>query len=220
MRRQRPCVVFAFAAVMAHAGCGSSATPTSPTASVAAAIAVYEIAGGVSVRTSTGLEPVAGVEVRELSLSLRATTDTDGRYRLLGVQPGLRFLEVSKWGYETESTQVTVAADTELDIVVVPSPTYTLSGIVFEMTAAGPVPVEGVWVYCDSCGSPEGHTEAYSDMKGAYSFSWSANGQHRLLVRKAGFGLASPGGNLPGYAEIITATVKGDTRFDIELVRR
>ena len=60
----------------------------------------------------------------------------------------------------------------------------------------------------------------HSDTTGAYSFAWSANGLHRLLVRKAGFGLANPGGNLPGYAEIITATVRGDTRFDIELVRR
>jgi hypothetical protein len=75
-------------------------------------------------------------------------------------------------------------------------------------------------VYCDSCGSPHGHTEAYSDTTGAYSFAWSANGPHRLLVRKGGFRLANPGGNYPGYAEFITPTVNGDTRFDIELVRQ
>lgn len=219
MRPQRLGVMFAFAAVV-HAGCGSSSTPTSPTASVPVPPTAYEVSGVVSVRTATGLEPLAGVEVRESTLRLRATTDTDGRYRLLSVLTGLRFVEVSKWGYETESTQVTVASDTELDIVVVPIPTYTLSGIVFETTSAGRVPVEGVWVYCDTCGSPDGHTEAYSDTNGAYSFAWSANGALNLLVRKPGFALASPSGNLPGYAEIITPTVRGDTRFDIELVRR
>ena len=219
MRRPRLGMVFAFVAVVAHAGCDSASTPTSPTASVPLPVDIFEIAGVVAVRTSTGLEPVAGAEVREASLSLRATTDTDGRYRLPRVAPGLRLLQVSRWGYETESTQVTVTADTELDIVVVPIPTYTLSGTVFEMTPDGRVPVESVWVYCDSCGSPDGHTEVHSDTTGAYSFAWSADGPHRLLVRKAGFGLANPSGNLPGYAEIITATVRGDTRFDIELVR-
>ena len=220
MRPQRLGVVFAFAAVMVHAGCGSSSTPTSPTSSAPAAITAYEVSGVVSVRTATGLEPLAGVEVRESGLRLRATTDIEGRYRLLSVPAGLRLVEVSKWGYQTESTQVMVAADTELNLVVVPIPSYTLSGIVFETTPAGRVPVEGVWVYCDTCGSPDGHTEAYSDTKGAYSFAWSINGAHPLLVRKGGFALASPSGNLPGYAEIITPTVWGDTRFDIELVRR
>jgi hypothetical protein len=79
----------------------------------------------------------------------------------------------------------------------VPIPTYTLSGTVFEMTPAGRVPVESVWVYRDSCGSPDGHTEVHSDTTGTYSFAWSANGPHRLLVRKAGFGLANPSGHLP-----------------------
>lgn len=109
MRRQRLAMLVALVAVMAHAGCDSASTPISPTGAVPHPVEVFEIAGMVAVRTSTGLEPVAGAEVREASLSLRATTAT---------------------------------------------------------------------------------------------------------------GLTNPGGSFPGYAEIITATVRGDTLFDIELVRR
>jgi hypothetical protein len=108
-----------------------------------------------------------------------------------------------------------------------PSPTfpaaqngpYILSGVVFEVTNIGRMPVEGVSVYCDSCGDPLGHTWADTDANGFYSFSWTANGQMPLIVKKEGYQLA---GGLPtGPVKIgIVATVNGNTRFDIELVRR
>jgi hypothetical protein len=31
-------------------------------------------------------------------------------------------------------------------------------------------------VYCDSCGSPTGHTFAETDADGAYTFLWTNNG--------------------------------------------
>ena len=46
----------------------------------------------------------------------------------------------------------------------------TLFGLVSEVTPAGAVPVEGVWVYCDACGK-FGHTSAYTDANGYYSFA-------------------------------------------------
>jgi hypothetical protein len=100
-----------------------------------------------------------------------------------------------------------------------PAPTYTLSGVVFEMTATGRTPIQEVSVYCDSCGDPLGHTFSDTDANGFYSFSWTANGRTALIVRKDGYRLAGdlPAGPVDGW---IVAAVDGDTRFDIELVRR
>jgi hypothetical protein len=100
------------------------------------------------------------------------------------------------------------------------SVTYTLSGVVFELTEAGQVPIEGVEVYCDSCGSPEGHTFVYTDANGFYSLDWARNGGHPLFVTKAGFEIFDPAGTLTDDHGRITATVSGDTRFDVQLVRR
>lgn len=72
-------------------------------------------------------------------------------------------------------------------------------------------------LYCDSCGSPNGHTFTSSDAEGRYSFAWSLNGVHPLLVSKDGYALAGAAG---AFNTRISATVNGDTKFDIELVRR
>ena len=102
-----------------------------------------------------------------------------------------------------------ISADTRHDIVVARAVTYTLSGVVFEVTPSGQAPVEDVDVYCDSCGSADGHTSTHSDAKGFYSFSWAHNGITPLLVGKEGY-----------LALTTTPTVNGDTRFDIEVRRR
>ncbi len=97
---------------------------------------------------------------------------------------------------------------------------YTLSGVVFEVTAAGKVPIEGVQLYCDSCGSPVGHTFVHTDANGFYSLDWARNGGHPLYVEKVGFEIFEPAGMLRDLYGRIMATVNGDTRFDIQLVRR
>ena len=101
-----------------------------------------------------------------------------------------------------------------------PQPTYTLSGVVFEMTPTGQVPVEGVELYCDSCGSPVGHTFTSTDANGSYSFSWAQNGVHSLLVWRAGYDVINPTRRLSDGTAVRDATVVGDTRFDIQIVRR
>ncbi len=101
-----------------------------------------------------------------------------------------------------------------------PQPTYTLSGVVYEVTPNGQVPVEDVELYCDSCGSPTGHTFTSTDANGFYSFSWAQNGVHPLLVWKAGYDVINPMGTLKTGEAYKNATVNGDTRFDIQLVRQ
>jgi hypothetical protein len=98
--------------------------------------------------------------------------------------------------------------------------TYTLSGVVSEVTAAGSVPAEGVQLYCDSCGSPDGHTFTSSDANGFYTFAWARNGVHPLLVWKDGYDVIDPMGRLADGTAVKNATVDGDTRFDIQIVRR
>lgn len=103
----------------------------------------------------------------------------------------------------------------------------TLSGLVFEQTVNGREPVAAVAVYCEPCGA-ETHTWADTDSNGFYSFNgvWT-DATHfptRILVRKDGY--ADPAGlpkttppnpSGPGWREVV---VNGDTRFDMELVRK
>lgn len=95
----------------------------------------------------------------------------------------------------------------------------TLSGVVFEVTSAGNAPVESVQVYCDACGL--GHASTYTDGNGAYSFTDVQTAVYPLLVAKQGYDLAKPTGPAGGgWLGSINVQVNGDTRFDIELVRR
>jgi hypothetical protein len=101
-----------------------------------------------------------------------------------------------------------------------PQPTYTVSGVVFEVTPTGQLPVEDVELYCDSCGSPSGHTFTSTDVNGTYSFSWAQNGFHDLLVWKAGYDVINPRHPLADGTAVKRARVDGDTRFDIQIARR
>ena len=126
-------------------------------------------------------------------------------------------------GSSTSPTAPTAAPMNAVPPTPAPPPvarTYTLSGVVSEVTAAGKEPAEGVQLYCDSCGSPEGHTFTSSDAKGFYSFSWAHNGVHPLFVWKDGYDVIDPNGRLGDGTAVKNATVNGDTRFDIDIVRR
>ncbi len=105
-------------------------------------------------------------------------------------------------------------------------------GVVSEVTANGPQPIEGVDIYCDSCGEV-GHSSVRTDATGSYRFSgdlasgggvWVQRGiTNYLIVTKGGYqdppGLPAPTwpSTLAGWREV---TIDGDTRFDIQLVRR
>jgi hypothetical protein len=121
-------------------------------------------------------------------------------------------------------TAVTGPSPSPTPTPVAPTPppvqTYTLSGTVFEVTPAGRIPVEGVEVYCDSCGSPDGHTFVHTDAEGFYSLAWTQNGIRPLLVRKAGYAVRNPTRTFPDGTGGTDPLVNGDTKYDFELVRR
>jgi hypothetical protein len=100
----------------------------------------------------------------------------------------------------------------------------TISGMVFELTPSGRAPIEGVTLHCGACGA-ETHAWAHTDSKGFYEFIgvWPDGFPTTVIwVDKDGFGdppgLPTPGlPHPPGWRAV---TINGDTRFDIELVRR
>jgi hypothetical protein len=126
---------------------------------------------------------------------------------------------MSGCGSSTRPTSPTAPPAAVVPPAPAPQLTYTLSGVVSEVTAAGNVAAEGVELYCDSCGSPDGHTFTSSDANGFYSFAWARNGVHPLLVWKAGFVVVGPSGAV-SEGGAVNATVDGDTRLDIKIARR
>jgi hypothetical protein len=100
-------------------------------------------------------------------------------------------------------------------------PRYTLHGVVYESTAAGRTPVIAVEVYCDRCG-PEGHSVRFTDGNGYYSFDGVGNGQTEILLAKRGYRL--PNQPLPAdpdaWMGALSTLVEGDTRVDVEVIRR
>jgi hypothetical protein len=102
----------------------------------------------------------------------------------------------------------------------------TLSGVVFELTPSGRAPIEGATLHCGACGA-ETHAWAYTDSNGFYEFIgvWPDGLPVTVIwVDKDGFGdppgLPTPGLPRPYGPGSRAVTIHGDTRFDIELVRR
>jgi Carboxypeptidase regulatory-like domain len=214
--------------ISASTGCQSSSIPTSPTASAPplGPARGYTLSGVALGPSPTGVSPIEGarVEVGDLrvyvgGLRVFAITDKDGFYTIAGLPAGSTGVRVIKYGFEIDTKTVNIAGDIQLDIQLVSRALYTLSGMVFEGTPNGPVAVEGVWVYCDSCGE-FGHTGVYTDAQGFYSFPGVYNGSTTLIVRKPGYAVINPTRTFADGAGGKDAIVSGDTRFDIEIGRR
>ena len=103
----------------------------------------------------------------------------------------------------------------------------SLSGVVYELTPTGRKPIARALVYCELCGK-ETHTFATADDDGFYHFSgdlatgggvWVLPGVPTpVAVGFYNLDFKDPPGQLrPGWREVL---ITGDTRLDIELVRR
>jgi hypothetical protein len=214
-----------FASLAALSACNGGQALSNSTAP-SASRPTFTVSGVVSTLTSTGLVPVAGVRVDFAGgpgpvTGLVTTTDTNGFYTMKGVDTTTTRVSASNAGYENSSQNVTIGEDTRVDLQLTPVATYTISGVVFEVTAAGRTPLDAD-LYCDSCGEVGvGHTFTHTDANGFYTFVGVSAGANPVLVSKAGY--QDPlgellGGSMPWYRRQVT--VVGDTRFDIQLVRR
>ena len=164
------------------------------------------------------------------------TTDGNGYYSLSGVPASYGGVSAVKAGYAVAREILTVSRDTRHDFQLGPVVAiYTLSGVVSEVTPTGLVPVEGVLLEESSCEDvaqsppffPGNACQAYisqttkTDKRGLYSFSGLYSGQGNVVwAGKEGFEDPFPQ-HYPENSEGGQAvTIDGNTRFDIQLVRR
>ena len=103
--------------------------------------------------------------------------------------------------------------------------TFILFGVVTEATPSGSVPIEGAQVDVSSCeqsnrvGCANPTKSATTDARGLYAVPGVYSGAQNLIwVTKAGFELPSSVRADGEGAQLVN--VKGDTRFDVQLVRR
>ena len=103
-----------------------------------------------------------------------------------------------------------------------------LSGAIVEVTSTGRIPIEGLTVYLLTCGTwncPSAFTAAYSvqtDRDGRYRIGGVYPGDLNFLwVRNDVYALVNPmaAGTCPDGCDRVVV-VTGDTRLDIDLVRR
>jgi hypothetical protein len=215
-------VVGALSLLLASCGDNKNASLTSPTAVPAtpAAPSNYTLFGTISAVAVAPGTPVEGVLVEETNSHHSAITDAKGIFNIPGVSGPLS-ISVSKSGYFTENFPTFPAGANNMQLRIVPIPaTYTLSGVVSELTAAGQTPVEGVLIDGNRCrpGSCE-LQHSMTDSKGLYSISVYV-GQNSIWVTKEGYDVegrpAMP--SCENCNAIVTLNV--DTRFDIQLIRR
>ena len=190
-------------AVTGCGGSGSSPAPSAPSPVSQPVPPTYALSGAIFAATPTGLAPVQGVRVEASSFRV-ATTDTNGFYSMSGLYAGSSSVRVSKEGYETDTRTVTISADTRLDIQIVRRRTYILSGVVSEVTPNGLAAVEGVQVEEYNL-----HQFATTDTNGFYSMSGVYAGSSGVGFDKEGF-----------QSKRTTVTINGDSRLDVQLVRR
>jgi hypothetical protein len=217
---------------VAACGGGPSASPSSPTPT-RPPDPTYTVSGVVVGQTPTGSAPIEGVLVRVAGQS--GSTDGNGYYSLSGVPPSYGGVSAVKAGYAAVSEILTVSGDTRHDFQLGPRiAIYTLSGVVSEVTPTGLVPVEGVLLEESSCedvapAPPSSHKACpanisqttKTDKRGLYSFSGLYSGQENVVwAGKEGFEDPFPQ-HYPENPEGGQAvTIDGNTRFDIQLVRR
>jgi hypothetical protein len=180
----------------------------------------YTVSGAITEMTAGGTLPVEGVRLTVLRTQLWAITDANGLYSIPGVTSRAGNISLSKDGYKPSTTTFASTADLRLDFRVERLTYYTLSGLAYEITAAGRVPLAGIVLYCDGCGSPVGHTVVTTDAEGLYRFAWVPPGITELMVEgKEGYAYVGPASQFNGWS-IVSIRTPGDTRFDFEFVRR
>jgi hypothetical protein len=220
--------------VVTMAACGDSGRPVNPISpSVAPPNPTFTLSGTV---VGQGGAPVDGVNVQVAGR--QGTTDGNGNYTILEVPRSYGAASAIKAGYAAVREILTVSGDTRFDVQLGPRVAiYTLSGVVSEVTPTGLTPLEGVLVHEYSCeevlpappffpgnGCPVLIFQTVrTDKQGRYSFSGLYPGKKNSIgVSKEGFEDpfgSSDGPEGPGPNDQ-TVTIDGDTRLDVQLVRR
>jgi hypothetical protein len=191
----------------------SSAPPVIPSPTVT-------LSGLVSERTSTGLVPLAWASILTDDGHWSAQTDDEGRYSISGFRATPKSIGVtaSKSGYVMAISRGVISGDTRIDFELDRRQTYTLSGVISEMTSSGPAGIKGVVVaFCNyvseddyACG------DITTDEQGRYSLAglWGPDVSTVIRLTKEGFRIGHEN-FCGGCFRILTIT--GDTELNIQL---
>ena len=207
--------ILGVAAVVA-VGCESSSKPTSPSLVAPAPPQTFTLSGMVTEVSGTGVVPVSGALVQETRSQRRATSDGDGHYSISGVSDS-GSIRISKDGYVSSTSSLDIPAHAHAGCPSHAHPDLHPLG--------GGLRDDGIWKTSRrGRGSstvipvePEAHIH---DQRRARALPvrvvvprWSyppGNGK-RLLFSV---------GSYSSSMEYVSATVGGDTQFDIEVARR
>ena len=186
------------------AACGGSNPITGPDPVPGSAVRVYGLV--TETLPAVGLRPVEGAVVEVAGVS--AVTMADGTYNISSTSlwPGLAAtFVVRRAGTLVAQREVVLALETRADFTFDAAPLSSLSGIVYEATAAGRAPLANVHVE-----NSNNHESTQTDSEGRYRLSAIEDQQVTLYVTKAGYFVISQR----------TVTVHGDQTLDIELIRQ
>ena len=195
-------IVMGIGLIVAVSACSPS--PNAPTPPPVGGVAppTFTLSGTVVESTANGPRPVSFTDVW-ISSDFRGTTNLEGKYSIPALPAGTYSVRFTSLVHEITTRTVQIGADTTFDVELVPLKSFTLSGTVFEMTDAGPVPVAGVHVENSNI-----HDMWLTDERGFYSVTVHRGSIH-LFVAKSGYRDGTR-----------TVSIDGDTTLDIQLVRQ
>jgi hypothetical protein len=192
----------------------------------------FTLSGTVYEATSSGARPLGGVPL-DVSLEHqerepRVTSDSDGRYSVLVASRESHKVAAVMPGFSQPCrASIALTRDGMLDIYLVASALLertgvpaslpivepTLTGRVFEPTAAGRKPVSGANVYIDFSGG-------FGIAASARTVTDSTGRYFLCNVRDAGWGLTVNAWKYPLYSQSVTVPTPTTSEIDLELAER
>jgi hypothetical protein len=221
MKLARFSVALGVAGLLTACGDGLPVPPTAP-AEFRPGVSlfhIFSVSGEVTEMTSAGATPVKFALVRETASNRSAKTDYHGRYVITGLRSTVT-LAVSKVGFVANSVSQTITGNTQINIQLDRRPTYSLSGVISEMTPTGLAGIEGVEVYfgSDLNNTTYAEGETMTDGQGRYRLTgvWGQDALNRIWLQKTGYAIDTD----PSCEFCFrTLTISGDTVLDIRLER-
>lgn len=184
--------------------CGKSDPLTGPDPVPVASVRVFGVVTESS--PARGIARPVGGAVVEVA-GVRGTTAADGSYSVTSASlwVGLSAtIVVRRAGMDVAQREIRLEQETRADFTFDAAPLSSLTGIVYESTAAGRVPLADVHVE-----NSNNHESTSTDAAGRYRLSQIEDSQATLYVNK------------PGYLVVSQRqiAVRGDQTLDIELIR-
>jgi protocatechuate 3,4-dioxygenase beta subunit len=133
------------------------------------------------------IDAKTGIAVQEAVITTTpatssVTSDANGNYKIINLQPGAYTISVTKYGFQTTSTSIMVFAgnNTNADISLTEQSTGTISGVVRDDSTD--VPIRGV-----SITTEPGTSSVTTDSLGHYTIVSLEPAQYSVIAQKLGY---------------------------------